>query len=308
MAGTWTRTLARLGLGRGMGPVRWARWGPISTLLAHAVPAAKPPVLVLSLARSGSSWVGHILGLSAGALYLREPVTQTLLERRGLAGSPDVAGDPMPHRAWRAAAKDALRGVPRYRSTIVATPSQWRLAERPRRRLVLKEVEPAALEWLLARRRFRTVFLVRHPAAVAQSGRALGWWGAADAADEPAWWRAQGDWQGRSIAPCLERLEGREDARVVRYEDLCEAPEPSFRALYAFCGLPWSDDVARTLARETTAEGPYQAGGYDLARDSRGMVDRWREAVAPEQLAALAEGWLAHGLGLYGPGSFRTDG
>ena len=60
-------------------PVNWARWGPVSSFLARKFKTAAPPILVFSLPRSGSSWVGEILGSASNALYLREPMTQSNL-------------------------------------------------------------------------------------------------------------------------------------------------------------------------------------------------------------------------------------
>jgi len=60
-----------------MSPILWARWGFISKLLALMLRPRQPSTLVLSLPRSGSSWVGETLGSALNALYLREPVTQS---------------------------------------------------------------------------------------------------------------------------------------------------------------------------------------------------------------------------------------
>ena len=60
-------------------PIRWSRFGAASLLLAKTVKSRRPATLILSLPRSGSSWVGEILGSAANALYLREPITQTLI-------------------------------------------------------------------------------------------------------------------------------------------------------------------------------------------------------------------------------------
>ena len=60
----------------------WARFGPLSRWIGTAIQPHKPPILVLSLPRSGSSWVGETMGISKNAMYLREPINQSyLLER-----------------------------------------------------------------------------------------------------------------------------------------------------------------------------------------------------------------------------------
>src|SRR5437016_2265272 len=64
-------------------PVGWAQFGAASRLLGRAWPPAGPAVVVLSLPRSGSSWVGQTLGLAPEAAYLREPLDQLFLARGG---------------------------------------------------------------------------------------------------------------------------------------------------------------------------------------------------------------------------------
>ena len=54
-------------------PVRWGRFPGLTGMLARALSPAEPPVLVVSLPRSGSSWVGEVLGAAPDAMYLREP-------------------------------------------------------------------------------------------------------------------------------------------------------------------------------------------------------------------------------------------
>ena len=64
-------------------PVWWANFGPFSRYLADRIKPLSPPVVILSIPRSGSSWVGEILGISPTSLYLREPVTQTYIKKHG---------------------------------------------------------------------------------------------------------------------------------------------------------------------------------------------------------------------------------
>jgi hypothetical protein len=169
--------------------------------------------------------------------------------------------------------------------------------------VIVKEVSPSALAWLEERFAPLVVFLVRHPAAVASSMRALGWGGGGEAPDF-AWWSSEASRQARALAPCLERLSGREDARVVRYEDLCLDPIGGFRELYAFARLPWTEEVAAEVRAGTRSDQPYEAGGFDLRRDSLRMVDRWKQELSAEERWSMAEAWRAHGLPLYEEGDW----
>src|SRR5262245_30987828 len=68
-------------------PVLWANFVRVSRFVAHSIPSVFPPILVISIPRSGSSWLGDSLGISSNALYLREPITQKHLAYKRLAPS-----------------------------------------------------------------------------------------------------------------------------------------------------------------------------------------------------------------------------
>src|SRR4051812_45313414 len=86
--------------------------------------ATAPPVLVLSMPRSGSSWVGSVLGAAADAAYLREPLTEIHARRRGGASFFEV--DPAaPPDGYRRAGAVAFAGVPRFSAAVVAHREQW---------------------------------------------------------------------------------------------------------------------------------------------------------------------------------------
>ena len=52
---------------------------------------------------------------------------------------------------WRDLADRAFAGLPDFRPKIVHYPAQWALRERRRRRVVIKEVNPAGCRWFVAR-------------------------------------------------------------------------------------------------------------------------------------------------------------
>ena len=159
-------------------PVLWANWGILSAFLAKRIKPKKPPVLILSMPRSGSSWVGEIMGLSPDSLYLREPITQTYLKTTH-DGAPsffefDMAGLP---EGYESSAKNVFSGLPLFDRRITIFPKQWALSKRSRKRIVVKEVNPFMLPWLTQNFRPRIIYLVRHPVATASSFKRIGWTG-----------------------------------------------------------------------------------------------------------------------------------
>ncbi|HET6521142.1 MAG TPA: sulfotransferase [Geminicoccaceae bacterium] len=260
-------------------------------------------MLLVSLPRSGSTWVGDVLGSAPDALYLHEPLTQSL----DLSGTEPILVEPdapAPAAVYPAAAAAAFAGLPTFRSHVLRWPGQWALGRRAGRRVVVKEVNPLICPWIVREHRPRVILLVRHPAAVSLSYRRLGWFDLPDfqmasgdgaAGDGP--WRRSGRRQGYVLDRALRALSGYPDHVVVRYEDLCRQPVEGFRRLYAFAGLTWTPAVGRLIEAK--------AGGdrndvYATSRATRLMADSWRAQIGPQDLADLMAGYGAFDLPWYG--------
>ena len=259
-------------------PVAWAR-GWTGRLLASALKTKQPSLLIVSLPRSGSSWVGDMMGRASDALYLREPVTQgdAAFHRKGTVfriDEPDVRG------SYRRLADKAFGARPDFSEAIVRNPGQWALKERRGRRLVVKEVNPRAVAWYLDRYRPRLILLVRHPVAVTLSYVKQGWM-----ADAPALWPDNGDWQGATLRETRDVVAAYPDHAIVTYEDLCLDPLGEFRRLFDFAGLTWDDPVRDLIAH-------YSA-------DNARRISAWRDDVPADKALALRERFRAHDLPWY---------
>ncbi|WJW74438.1 sulfotransferase [Thiohalobacter sp. IOR34] len=317
---SWKTRLARTPLlwrfaPRSPSPVAWAGLGPLTRLLGRLQRPLAPPLLVLSLPRSGSSWVGEILGHAGNALYLREPVTQSLMQRHGLERALLSADEARPLQARYAAR--AFAGLPEFDPGIVIDPGQWDLAQRRTRRPVIKEVNPLAAGWYLQAFAPRLLFIVRHPAAVASSFQRLGWQAddlsavrqalrdlplpaAARKAlevDGGDFWYRQGLMQGGALFAAWQALREAPDCRVLRYEALCAAPLEGFRALFGFAGLDWQPADVERITTKSRGDGDPDA--YATERDSRRMRDAWRSRVGATELQRLGEAWQSFDLPWY---------
>lgn len=281
---------ARAAQQRAARPVWWAGFGAPSRLLARAIRPQSPPALVLAFPRSGSTWVGETLGRAANALYLEEPINQSVLA----AGVRfNFVKEPLnPPEVYRRHAAIALSACPAFRLGIVKLPGQWSLAARPRRRLVLKEVHPAACAWLLRHAQPRLVLLVRHPAAVALSYKRLGWW-----TERPGEWHYLGDFQGRALRAALAALADYPAHCVARYEDLCADPLGEFRRLFDFAGLDWGEPVEAFIQRATS--GGDSNGEGRTARHSLSMISAWRGSITAAEAAELRAAYRAYDLPWY---------
>jgi hypothetical protein len=267
----------------GLALLRTPMLGDFIAKVVAPVPA--PPILVVSLPRCGSSWVGKVLGSSESALYLREPITQTYLNALG-PGTPAVfePASCKDLKSYDRSASLAFRGVPQFDGKIVHYPSQWTLLDRKRKRLVIKEVNPLAIERWWRAFRPHVIFLVRHPVAVGRSYQALGWM--------QSGWTQRGEWQAEVQNLTMSFLR-QIDHAVVRYEDLCDDPIGEFGKIFEYCQLEMSPAVRREIERSSSAESDYVPGRYDTVRDSRQMRERWRDEVDPIDIASVRHGYLA---------------
>ncbi len=160
-------------------------------------------VLVAGLPRSGTTWVGEVLGRTAGARYLHEPDNHLVrpdagwakrrlgpypeLDPGGGGDRDDVRDDARDYeRLWARAFAGgphtaSLYGGLRILQRAGAPRVSGRLASRLHARpaagpLVVKSVHSArALEWVADRFEPAVVVVERHPFGVISSWRKLGW-------------------------------------------------------------------------------------------------------------------------------------
>lgn len=299
-------------------PVNWANWGPASKLLAQAIRAHGRPLLVISIPRSGSSWVGEVLGAAPNALYLREPVNQRHLESGG-QGTIFYIDPDAPPAHLHECGDAAFSGLPVFRRGIVRDTAQWPIRERRHKRVVIKEVNPLALPWFLAEYGPTVILLVRHPAAVACSYWQLGWLGTEQRLAEfdprllegplrpwkdlaptaSGFWRAQGLFQGLVTRFAIDTLSRYSDYKIVTYESLCTDPQALFGDLFEFAQLTCDASTLGHIEERSSSDHQDTQGAYGTRRNSRDMVGAWKKKIEPGQLAMLRDGYLPFGLPYY---------
>jgi hypothetical protein len=281
-----------------------------------ATPA--PRVLVAGLPRSGTTWVGEVLGRSAGAHYLHEPDNHLVRPdawwaKRRLGPYPELhagadGGDY--DRLWALAFAGGPRPSPLYAGLRIlqragAPQVSGRLASRHRSRpaagpLVVKSVHCArALEWAVDRFQPAVVVVERHPFGVISSWRKLGWDDFLDTdrgalrysatvlgVDPPpagAPWLERAAWHYGLLSSYLREARRRHpDWLVVRHEVLCAGPEPVFRRLCDRLGLQFTAEAARFLAASNRP-----GDGYSTHRLWHEQVDGGRSRLAPAERALV---------------------
>lgn len=295
-------------------PVWWANFGPAGRLLATHISPQSPPVVILSMPRSGSSWVGEILGISPKAMYLREPVTYTYLKQHPSYPSIfEIKKNKMP-KAYEMYAKRAFQGYPLFSEPVVKFPKQWSILNRRSKRIVIKEVNPFILPWLTTTIRPRIIYLIRHPAAVTYSYERLGWHGrkfdsrlSRETLKKKipyykkfthSFWAEHGAFQAFILREILKCSQAYPDFRIVRYKDLCLNPMTVFKDLYRFAELEWNDTVEAHI-RQRTQPNTINTEPFSTSRNSRHEMQKWKQEVPAKKIALAKEAWLSFDLPYY---------
>lgn len=284
-------------------PVLWGNFGDLSQWISRVSKLEDPPVLLVSFPRSGSSWVGKMLGGTDSALYLREPITQSIVRDSSLSVPFEVSR--CDESEIHAFAKKAFTGTPSFDNLIVKEPEEWSVTDRGQKRLVIKEPNPLLLPWMLDLYDFRAIYLLRHPAAVAASFDRLGWNSDEVLDDLPivrekiedshrnSFW----NWHG-ALQAVVSRMTARalhehdHSYHTVRYERLCRRPVETFRRLFDFAGLAWSERDRKRVVRHSEATNERRDDPYDTKRDSSEMLNAWRDDVPESQLQCLRKAFL----------------
>lgn len=283
----------------------WTNIGPLGRTIALSRPMKPRPVLILSLPRSGSSWVGEILGSASNAAYLREPINQTYQNNEGFGQSSlvEINAESVAPTSYVSARAKVIAAIPDFENDVVSDRRQWSLRSRPARTLVVKEVNPLAIKFILHDFRPYVIYLTRHPAAVANSYLMQGWTGErlSDAtlarfrsvphSSTDSFWFNLGAVQAFAHQTVLDALAGYDGWRLIRYEDLCIDPPQEFKTLFQLCGLDFNEMSQERVTRSVSSRETYRPGQYSTQRHSSEMPTLWRSQVGPDQRAELLEGY-----------------
>ena len=294
-----------------LSPVVWANTGPIGRWWARVVQPGQVPVVIMSLPRSGSSWVGKMLGNAPSALYLHEPINQSILAHTDLPTLFEVTSSDT-ERAVRSFTDDVFAAYPAFDRSVVKDAGQWSWMGRKGAQLVVKEVNPFVYSWLQRRYTFKTIYLVRHPGAVAASYHRLEW------TDEQfehlptvqalmhqnhraGFWTRHGTMQAIASRVMRDALDEQRVDRyhTVRYEDVCARPVQAFRKLFSFAGLEWTRDDADRIRKHTTSSNARRTNTYSVQRDSAEMINIWRDELSTAQFRSLRDAYLQYNPPLY---------
>ena len=301
-------------------PFWWARLGAFSIFLTRMSKTLQPPVLILSIPRGGSSWLGEVLGSASNALYLSEPITQSDLAFGHTKNKSNLFDPEDPPPLYKQFADRAFSGLPTFPLwLVIRKPPQWRFSERSQRRVVIKEVKPHAVKWLVTRYQPIVFLIVRHPAAIALSYQKMGWKNIF-IEKEPLsdrkfvntslakwhdkllsmsnFWEKQGIMQGAILSNLLDGLNDYPNHKIVIYEELCKDPLNTFKDFFQFSGLSWDENIENLIAKRSS--GGESHGPYSTTRNSMAMIDSWKGKISKENIERLKKAFCAFNLPWYG--------
>ncbi len=289
-------------------------------------------VVIAGMPRTGTSWVGRVLGFAPGYTYYREPDNFT-----HVAGAERYApylylprdGDHEPYRrhmdralSGKVATPFTMRDAPG--PLVPRLPARWRslgqyvpaLYRRQSNTIVKLVHANLVLDWLQARYPAAgVVYLLRHPGGQFASMRRLGWepkphrllWSDALVADylhpfeetlrgaETFWERAGALWGATNYVVHQQYERGARRA-LVPFEWLCQNPTERFRLLFERLGLRWGDEAASFVDGHPDE---HSDRPYSLKRDSEAQIDKWTAEVSAEDLAACRRFAEPFGLPFY---------
>jgi hypothetical protein len=257
-----------------------------------------PPILVTGCHRSGTTWLGSLLGASPGVGYIGEVFN---LDHP----MPGACAARFPHQymhlteengrqyvrplgrmlEWRFDWGDALRALrtPRRLYRLPGNAAHFRAARRHGLRPLLKDpIAFFSAEWLARTFGMRVVVTVRHPGGLAASLKRLGYgFDFHEFLDQPALmrhhlapYRAEIEAFAAQPPPIIDQAglvwrcvygtaarlrEVHPEWQFVRHEDLSLRPREELEPVCDRLGIPFDDAIAARIAETTAAANPTDA-------------------------------------------------
>jgi hypothetical protein len=274
----------------------------------------RAPILVTGSHRSGSTWVGKMLCLSAYAYYLGElfnPDNQMIGGRffnlsfayvPPNTSEPQLAGElnrilqfrfqwaeRLGKRIWR---PSPLHG---YRMTrkLLGIP----------RPLVKDPIAVLSSAWLAQQFQMKVIVVIRHPAAFVASLQRAGWAaGFNQFLAQPQlmedWLYPYADMFRHPSEDFIERaallwtaiyyvvkgyLDQHDDWYWCRLEDVAREPLGQFNAIYSYARLPYRERIQRKILSYSSPANPVLSTPTDLhniRRNSAASLDTWRDELS----------------------------
>lgn len=257
------------------------------------------PVVLLSYPRSGSSWAGKVLATSPQFAYLREPITQPYMKIYGGQRPVFYTDDKHPDiSTYKHLSNNAFSGRPSlYKGGVDNKYDFLPFSRNKIKRLLIKEVNPAATNFFCKRYQPFLLLLLRHPAAVALSYFEQGWLKKAgdESFDE---WARFGQLYGTFMAEAVSSADKYKDSKIIKYEELVKDPMQQFSNIFAECGVAPPIDFELVI-QQYCFSNDEQGNSYRTKRNSKNTSEKWKNKLSSQQLESIKEGFFTSKLPYY---------
>jgi len=283
---------------------------PTDICLAH-----KPPIYVVGLPRTGTSWIASVLNTAQGIKYFYEPFNCTNV--------PGAAQYCMRYpyeddSAFARYSRDAFAG--RTNGRYVTTKLSWRYRRFrwwPGRVMVKDVCSCMALESIHQHISPITVIVMRHPCAVAASWFRLKYdidMYIQRLLNQPKllhdylkpfehflknasnYWQKMGAFWGATYTVMLQQQKIHPDWIVVQHEALCRDPVGQYRELFNKLNLHWTKMTDELLNISTTQDSHKP---YLPHRVSSREPDKWKRELDPKQIEQVQQSVVPFGFPYY---------
>ena len=287
-----------------------------------------PSILVTGAHRSGTTWVGRMLGLDPQVAYVSEPLN--VLHRPGVLRAKvtrwyqyvceENEGGFLPaylelldfrYHLW-----DEIRSIRSLKDFLRMSRDFaifYNGLMRGQRLLLKDPFAVFSIFWFAGRLNFKVVVTVRHPAAFASSLRRLGWnFDFNDLLDQPLLMRDHLEaYRARMQSIRADDVIGQasllwamiyrfvHDARglnpdfvVIRHEDLSRDPVGGFRDLYTRLNLDYTRRVEKKILNSSSSENPKELSRkkvHAVKLDSRASMENWRKRLSADEVKRVRE-------------------
>jgi hypothetical protein len=279
----------------------------INTVAKGLLVSRKPPIFVVGLPRSGTTWVASVLNTAQSIKYFHEPFNfHELFNRTKAAGALKYCMTYLTAETedpeFKQQCRDAFAGRIPGESVRGMLAGLYRRYPRLPGRTIIKDVCTCmALESIHRIVAPKIVIVIRHPCGVAASWHRLKYNVDRDlkaVLDQPLLLnsflgrfentlaRADGFWQkmgalwGATYYVLLQQCKIHPDWILLEHEALCRDAPMNFRRLFNALDLGWTSWTDRWLASSTGTNIP---GPYSNRRVSEDEPDKWRRQLSHEQ-------------------------
>lgn len=253
------------------------------------------PILILSLPRSGSSWLGEVLAQPQDIRYLREPITSVYMPSVKQGVSFFMPSECLAPKLYKQAITKAFSAKLDYVYGAIHNKARW-FKPSVSKKLLIKEVNPLYLKDYLEKHNPLVIYLERDPYSIAKSFAALAW-----QADDlfskrfdtqtidkmllikanlltECFYYQMGFLQG-VVKAINEPYLGNSNVLSISYEDLVIDPEGELLKIANFLNLSEIEVINKYACASLSAKQSVTEGEFSTARDQLHLIKKQQQQI-----------------------------